>query len=491
MSSGLPPQSPSSSPERNPSPPRKRPRTRAPPGAAAASAAIAATSRLTIDTTPSAPAPPPPTSKIPAEVHRFAVQPINRFRGAASSIQRPREVASFSYDDNHQYRDDDSSISYYVPPPMGADLKEGFDTFRHYEDKEDPHLDSLLKALIAKEKTNGKEKRTKADFVTWRGMMTKILTAPFDNFAEFSMFATLHDGTIYLEEDFPSRAAERAAEGNRPPPRYQHPDQQSQAMMAYWGYKFETLALIPTPPSSTPREEIGKHQRSVVSNHAQHCSIVHTSFGPHTLLLGGEVDGLLAPKPSDPEVPIQWVELKTSEELPPPQHQQHRDILKFERKLLKFWAQSFLLGVPKIIVGFRSKSGILRNLQTFNTHELPGMVRRGTACWDGDICINFATEMLGWLKSVVVGEGVYSVVMRKKSGVVEVRRIKEGMGGIVSEEFVEWRRRGQVVGETSYRAKGKEKLDVEASVDEAGTKEDDGTIEAVDNKTDDSASKQT
>jgi RAT1-interacting protein len=279
------------------------------------------------------------------------------------------------------------------------------------------------------------------------------MTAPFDNFAEFGMFATLYDGTIYIEEDFPSRAAERAAEGNQPPPRYQHPDQQSREMMTYWGYKFETLALIPTPPSSTSPAEVERHQRSVVSNHAQHCSIVNTSFGPHSLILGGEVDGLLAPKPTDPDAPVQWAELKTSEELPPPARQQHRDILKFERKLLKFWAQSFLLGVPKIIVGFRSKAGILRGLQTFNTHELPGLVRRGTNCWDGNVCINFATEFLGWLKETIKEEGVWSITLRKKSGVVEVRKVGEGCGKIVSEEFLAWRRGKEEKAEEGDRKK--------------------------------------
>jgi RAT1-interacting protein len=261
------------------------------------------------------------------------------------------------------------------------------------------------------------------------------LIAPFDSFAEFGMFATLYNGTIYIEEDFPSRAAERAAEGDRPPPRYQHPDQQSREMMTYWGYKFEKLALIPTQPEKTPRGEIAQSQKGVVSNYAQHCSIVSTSFGPHSLVLGGEVDGLLAPKPSKPDEPVQWVELKTSEELPPSHQQQHRDILKFERKLLKFWAQSFLLGVPKIVVGFRSKAGILRSLQTFNTHEIPGMVRRGTNCWDGNVCINFAAAFLEWLKEVVTDEGVYSIVLRKKSGIVEVKRVGDGTGKIVSEEF--------------------------------------------------------
>lgn len=274
------------------------------------------------------------------------------------------------------------------------------------------------------------------------------MTAPFDNFADFSMFATIYNGTVCIEEDFPSRAAERAAEADRQPPRYQHPEQQSREMMTYWGYKFETLALIPTSPASTPPQEIEKHQKSIVSNHAQHCSIVETSFGPFSLLLGGEVDGLLAPKPTDPNTPIQWVELKTSEELPPSARQQHRDILKFERKLMKFWAQSFLLGVPKITVGFRSKAGILRGLQTFNTNEIPGMVRRGTNCWDGNVCINFATEFLGWLRKTMERDsGVYSIVLRKKSGVVEVKKVADGKGAIISEEYKAWRDLQMRIGE--------------------------------------------
>ncbi|KAL5121625.1 decapping endonuclease targeting mRNA [Pleosporales sp. CAS-2024a] len=392
-----------------------------------------------------------------SEIHRFPIQPVHRFKGTSARIKKPKEITHFSFDDEHKYVYDDSGIKYYVPPPIGVDLKEGFDTFKHYEDKEDTHLDALLKALVDKERQHGETARAKADFVTWRGMMTKIMTAPFDNFAEFAMFATLYDGTIYIEEDFPSRAAECAAEReNQPPPRYhQHPDQQSRDMMTYWGYKFETLALIPTPPSTTHPADIEKHQRSCVSNHAQHCSIVGTAFGPHSLILGGEVDGLLVahkpkPKPTDAEADaeaeeasIPWVELKTAEELPPPNRQQHRDILKFERKLLKFWAQSFLLGVPKIVVGFRSKAGILRGVQTLHTHELPGMVRKGTNCWDGNVCINFATAVLAWLKDIVTEECVYRLVLRKKSGVIEVQKIKEGTGGIVSDEFLAWRRQRQ------------------------------------------------
>ena len=107
-------------------------------------------------------------------MYRFSIQPLNRFQGASASIKRPCEVAHFSYDDDHVYRDDESSINYYVPPPMGADLKDGFDAFKQYEDKEDPHLDSLLRALAHQESKGATGKEIKADFVTWRGMMTKV-----------------------------------------------------------------------------------------------------------------------------------------------------------------------------------------------------------------------------------------------------------------------------------------------------------------------------
>lgn len=67
----------------------------------------------------------------------------------------------------------------------------------------------------------------------------------------------------------------------------------------------------------------------------------------------------------------------------------------FERKLMKFWIQSFLLGVPKIIVGFRSKNGMLLKVEEIETVNIPDSVkRRGRAPWDSNICINAASALL-------------------------------------------------------------------------------------------------
>ena len=48
---------------------------------------------------------------------------------------------------------------------------------------------------------------------------------------------------------------------------------------------------------------------------------------------------------------------------------------------MKWWAQSFLVGVPRIVCGFRDDEGIVRSLQTFRTSEIP---RETQVCvWEG------------------------------------------------------------------------------------------------------------
>lgn len=173
------------------------------------------------------------------------------------------------------------------------------------------------------------------------------------------------------------------------------------------GYKFETLCLMPDIWDATSRDYIEGRENEIVNNHAQYVSIVRTGIDNTTLVLGGEVDAgttsspLLSlqiltvqsvwdAKPEPPNTRINWVELKTS--VSP---QSDRDLLAYERKLMKFWIQSFLLGVPKIIVGFRDQNGILVRIEEMETEKIPGTVkRRGKATWDGNMCINFAAGFL-------------------------------------------------------------------------------------------------
>jgi RAT1-interacting protein len=87
-----------------------------------------------------------------------------------------QEIAYFSYDDKHQFSLDGSSLRYYYPADLGADLSRGFETFEKLDDTADDHLDSLLKTIIDLEQKGAK--KTEADFITWRGMMTKVSNVP-------------------------------------------------------------------------------------------------------------------------------------------------------------------------------------------------------------------------------------------------------------------------------------------------------------------------
>lgn len=120
----------------------------------------------------------------------FEVQPLDRFIGSNAAIRRPKvrqtplfetnmeadvdeqEIAYFSYDDEHRFHLDDSSLRYYYPPELPVDLKDGFDRFQQLNDSGDDHLDALLDTIIDLERRTGS--RTEADVVTWRGMMTKV-----------------------------------------------------------------------------------------------------------------------------------------------------------------------------------------------------------------------------------------------------------------------------------------------------------------------------
>jgi RAT1-interacting protein len=129
------------------------------------------------------------------------------------------------------------------------------------------------------------ETRFQADIITWRGMMTKLMTAAFERFDGFDMRATVFQGTIFIEEDHEAKMRRNSRNTSGPGPGGIPND-----VYAYMGYKFESLCLIPDIWDATSRDFIEGRERHVVSNRAQYCSIVRTGIGPFSMIMGGEVD---------------------------------------------------------------------------------------------------------------------------------------------------------------------------------------------------------
>lgn len=97
----------------------------------------------------------------------------------------------------------------------------------------------------------------------------------------------------------------------------------------------------------------------------------------------------------------------------------------FRFKLLKWWAQSFLVGIPTIICGYRNDSGRVSKLKTHQVHELPAMSKVTTLAvqhqyflkyyyiyhmllcifqehWSANVCMNFCNEFLEFVRRSIL-----------------------------------------------------------------------------------------
>ena len=215
--------------------------------------------------------------------------------------------------------------------------------------------------------------------------MTKILCTPYERKEAWQMALSLHKGTIYVSEVETQDARQR---------RLSQSERQDE--MCYWGYKFEDYVTSPKDP--TKRKDIN----SPVNNKEAFCSVVRCRLDKNSLVFGAEVDCCVKSGSKTSNPPLNYIELKTSRII-----ENDRMQCSFERyKLLKWWAQSFLAGIPKVICGFRNDDGVVKKLKTFTTLEIPSLVAGSQNMWTGSVCLNFCNQLLDWVKSVVDDEHV-------------------------------------------------------------------------------------
>ncbi|CAE6189704.1 unnamed protein product [Arabidopsis arenosa] len=197
---------------------------------------------------------------------------------------------------------------------------------------------------------------------------TKILGSAYNRHEPWEMGVHKRKGTIYLDvHKLPER-----------------PQSGLDRRRCYWGYCFESLAT--EDPGRPYREEI--HH---VDANVEFCSVVKTKLGTHRVLMGAEMDCC----DETGEGRRYYVELKTSREL------DDRTVDRFEReKLLKFWIQSFVAGVPYIIVGYRDDGGRIVRTERLKTKDIAHRARLKNF-WQGGVCLAFADEVLCWLYGTV------------------------------------------------------------------------------------------
>ncbi|KAF9928780.1 Dom-3 Z [Linnemannia zychae] len=408
---------------------------------------------------------------------QFPVHPLHRFKVKCATFRQPIEIGSFSYNEQREFVMDDSQLKYYFPPDLTKpnNLSVNYDKYISRDLMVDEHIDALLDALICIRDSAQKEQRqrkqqqdqgqdqgqelseqkeqeqsasvTHADFICYRGQLTKIMCTPYNKNESWEMNATLYKGSIYIEENFSAERREQAAGTN-----------DRHKLMSYWGYRFETICNIskplselqriitkkrpgldlsvsgqsprakatkledsdkPSQPSKEPTEErdvvedtlatmtneidlndpeLISRLDGIVNTNIQYCTVARTKIGKNSIIMGAEVDCTSEPKrgPSHNSL-SNYIELKTSRMI-----SNARERSNFERhKLLKIWAQSFLPGIPTIIIGFRDDDGNVVTVETFRTMEIPRLVRGKEGAWDSTVCINFLDSVLNFLRKQI------------------------------------------------------------------------------------------
>ncbi len=281
-------------------------------------------------------------------------------RAATTSLRQPKELLSFSRTFDGEYVNDDSTLSYYFLPDSdidtNIDLGAGFKKFKKFDEERDGEFVGLLAAIKNYEEKN--DTKVKADIITWRGIMTKLMTLHQNLRDPLDLNVVYFDGHIFMQED---KALKMSRE--------KKPNLEHQKLM-YSGYKFETVATLPKPLTEASRAMIDKNSKKITNNCEQYCSVVKTGIGKQRIIIGGEVDCVWDYKPESGNPLSHYVELKTSKAINEPSQS-----VKFEKKLYKTWAQCFLLGIQKVIYGFRDDNLILRSVEQYKVDEIPVLLK--------------------------------------------------------------------------------------------------------------------
>ncbi|KAJ7437763.1 hypothetical protein FB451DRAFT_171430 [Mycena latifolia] len=332
-----------------------------------------------------------------APSHSPSIRLINRAdppRCPLPAVLGPaKQAACFSICDEHLEIDSTSALRYFAPPPLGANLRDGVEQFmeRPLEDRAFQYarrLDTVFTTCLHSENS---EELLKAEVVTWRGIMTKIMLG-----YTLDLNISYHKGVLYLEEH---REGEKF-------------DQDSER--TFVGYKFEAICTTSTPGGE-------RSDGTDVDLHTLWNTAITRTLGSLRILLVGEVD-CVKPGYSEHPGPEHYVELKTK---------------KKERVYniahAKWNMQSYLLDTPQIFVGFLDGADIVRDFATFSVQHMESQQYR----------IDWGARVLHSLRAHCARSGnnkgvlkVWRVQAKKK----EVRLLnKEGAprNGIIPVSFIQ------------------------------------------------------
>ncbi|XP_011299955.1 decapping and exoribonuclease protein [Fopius arisanus] len=310
----------------------------------------------------------------------------NSWNGNFPSFRRPEVIGYWSVNGSRDVSYDSSQLQYYSPPKtteVRFDLNRGINSVLRKPEDLDERIDHLLQWIgknSEKIRANPTTKRwLQPNFISYRGLLTKIMKTPYDMREGWIICASKWRGSIYLCHF--DTEADKEDKANITP---------RQMAMCSWGFKFEQYILTEVPGGSPdPLKPVNECE--------EFDCVFQTRLREHELLYGGEMDGVCSDERLRDPLPLEklkFVELKTSRIL-----ENDRQWMNMQRhKFLKWWCQSFLVGIEDILCGFRDDSGIIRQLENYKVSDI---ARNSQKYWKAAAAMNFCDNFLRHVASTV------------------------------------------------------------------------------------------
>lgn len=326
-------------------------------------------------------------------------------RVESDTLKKPKELFSYSRGLDGKWELDEAAsktnaLSHFYFPDSYLDrhynLQGGIQNFKKIPEAENvAGFPLFLSGIIHHEQKSGK--RIKADIITFRGIMTRILTLHQDLNSPIDLYAIAYDGQIFIKnnDELTLSSKEKEQEALKADPA----KERHMKICEYAGYKFEALTTLPKPWAQCTRKSIENRYKNTVNNYEQYISVVRSGIGSIKTVVAGEVDCIWDYAPEGRDYLPHYAELKTSRIAEKP-----GQLKTFEKKLHKTWAQCFLLGITKIVYGYRDDGYLLRNIEVFDTEEVPVLLQKSELAGSKINCLDslkWYGAALEWITQII------------------------------------------------------------------------------------------
>ncbi|VIO97350.1 Protein dom-3, putative [Brugia malayi] len=295
------------------------------------------------------------------------------YEGAFPSFHKPSVIGEMCLTKQHDVLPGRCRAKYLYEKAIGQrcnfDLNIGYYQFEGKDILHNEKLDVLLKwILIHSEPGSSLDKVChSADFICWRGTLTRIACSPYEYRDGWRLAAVRYKSVIFICE-FPTneKILQLKSMSDR------------DKRMTYWGFKFEQYM---TSDSLSKEPNINEP----VTNLEEFDVVVKARLGGRKegfrILYSGETDCI--------DADGEYVELKT----------QCKELTNnfWKHKAMKWWVQSFLIGIENIVVGYRDNDGMVTHTERLKVSQLTKKAHQ----WSASVTFNFLYATLSRLKKML------------------------------------------------------------------------------------------